>query len=76
MQTQLPATQNQWDWFGLGPHENYIDRKRSAWTGVHSGLVENLFDRYLDPQESGNRTEVRWATFSGAGKKPHLPSHW
>ena len=68
MQTQLPATQNQWDWFGLGPHENYSDRKRSAWTGVHSGLIGNLFDHYLDPQESGNRTEVRWTTFSGASK--------
>lgn len=68
MQTQLPASQNQWDWFGLGPHENYIDRKRSAWTGVHSGFAEELFDHYLDPQESGNRTEVRWATFSGSGQ--------
>ena len=68
MQTQLPVGQNEWDWFGLGPHENYLDRRRSAWTGVHSGRVEKLFDHYLDPQESGNRTEVRWATFSGAGK--------
>ena len=68
MQTQLPASQNQWDWFGLGPHENYRDRKRSAWTAVHNGVVDKLFDHYLDPQESGNRTEVRWATFSGAGK--------
>ncbi|MGJ8725270.1 MAG: glycoside hydrolase family 2 TIM barrel-domain containing protein [Roseibacillus sp.] len=68
MQTQLPAAQNQWHWFGLGPHENYIDRKRSAWTGIHGGIVEKLFDHYLDPQESSNRTEVRWATFSGAGK--------
>lgn len=63
MQTQLPSKQNQWEWFGLGPHENYIDRRRSAWTGIHSGAVTDLFDRYLDPQESGNRTKVRWARF-------------
>jgi beta-galactosidase len=68
MQTQLPAAQNQWQWFGLGPHENYVDRRRSAWTGIHSGKVSELFDHYLDPQESGNRTEVRWASFSGDGK--------
>ena len=68
MQTQLPPTQNQWQWFGLGPHENYLDRRRSAWTGVHSGSIAKLFDHYLDPQESGNRTDVRWATFAGGGK--------
>ena len=68
MQTQLPATQNNWTWFGLGPHENYVDRKRSAWTSIHSGLVPELFDHYLDPQESSNRTEVRWASFAGEGK--------
>ncbi|WP_200389942.1 glycoside hydrolase family 2 TIM barrel-domain containing protein [Roseibacillus ishigakijimensis] len=61
MSTQLKATD--WKWFGLGPHENYIDRKRSAWTGVHGGKVNELFDYYLDPQESSNRTEVRWTRF-------------
>lgn len=69
MSLQLPAAQDQWEWFGLGPHENYIDRKLSGWTSVHSGQVSDLFDHYLDPQESGNRTEVRWASFTGAGKK-------
>ncbi|MDP0492226.1 MAG: glycoside hydrolase family 2 TIM barrel-domain containing protein [Verrucomicrobiota bacterium JB023] len=68
MQTQLPASQNKWDWFGLGPHENYIDRKRSAWVGVHAGTVPELFNHYLDPQESSNRTEVRWASFSGGDR--------
>ena len=68
MQTQLPANQNKWDWFGLGPHENYIDRKRSAWTGIHTGHVPQLFDHYLDPQESGNRTEIRWTTLSSNEK--------
>lgn len=68
MRTQLPRVQSQWDWFGLGPHENYVDRRLSAWTAVHSGGVSELFDHYLDPQESGNRTEVRWATFSGGNQ--------
>ncbi|MGB6220210.1 glycoside hydrolase family 2 TIM barrel-domain containing protein [Haloferula sp.] len=65
MQCQLPASQSQWSWFGRGPHENYVDRRRSAWIGVHSGEAGELFDYYLDPQESGNRTEVRWARFEG-----------
>lgn len=68
MQLQLPATQDQWTWYGLGPHENYIDRKRSAYTSVHQGRVSDLFNAYSDPQESGQRGEVRWASFQG-------PSH-
>ena len=68
METQLPKTQEKWTWFGLGPHENYQDRQRSAWTAIHSGKVTDLFDYYLDPQESSNRGEIRWATFSGAGQ--------
>jgi len=51
-------------WHGKGPHENYVDRQSGAWTAIHSGIVPQLFHRYLDPQESGNRTEVRWARFT------------
>jgi len=58
-----PANIN-WNWFGKGPHENYIDRRSGAWTAVHNGLVPTLFHRYLDPQEAGIRTDVRWATIS------------
>lgn len=60
---QVPLQVKNWEWFGLGPHENYQDRRRSAWTGVHAGLVSELFDLYLDPQESSNRTEIRWTRF-------------
>ncbi|MGE9269821.1 MAG: glycoside hydrolase family 2 TIM barrel-domain containing protein, partial [Verrucomicrobiales bacterium] len=51
-----------WQWFGKGPHENYEDRRSGAWTAVHNGIAPSLFHRYIDPQESGIRTEVRWAT--------------
>ena len=53
-----------WNWFGRGPHENYIDRRSGAWTAVHSGIVPSLFHRYLDPQEAGIRSDVRWATLT------------
>jgi beta-galactosidase len=53
-----------WKWYGNGPHENYIDRKSGSWTTIHEGLVPNLFHSYIDPQESGNRTGIRWADIS------------
>ncbi|GAA5131643.1 DUF4981 domain-containing protein [Luteolibacter yonseiensis] len=53
-----------WKWYGNGPHENYVDRKSGSWTTVHEGFIPTLFHRYADPQESGNRTDIRWATIS------------
>ena len=50
-------------WFGRGPHENYIDRKSSAKVDIYSGKVADQFHPYVRPQESGNKTDVRWATF-------------
>lgn len=63
MQAQLAVELQSWTWFGKGPHENYADRNTGAWTTVHSGMVSNMFHSYVDPQESGNRTNIRWATF-------------
>jgi beta-galactosidase len=59
-----PADRDVWSWFGRGPHENYVDRRAGAWTGVFSGRVRDLFHFYGDPQESGNRTGIRWSTLT------------
>lgn len=60
----IPETNVVWKWFGRGPYENYVDRRRGSWTGIHRGLVTDLFERYPDPQEAGIRTDVRWATLT------------
>jgi beta-galactosidase len=65
-QCEIPDTIPILKWFGNGPHENYIDRKSGSWTGIHEGFIPALFYPYLDPQESGNRTGVRWATLSSS----------
>ena len=57
-------------WYGRGPHENYADRKASTIVDVFSGKVSEQFHPYIRPQESGNKTDVRWVAFrnnSGAG---------
>ena len=48
------------EWFGRGPHENYVDRRWSAHVGRYTGTVENLYVPYVRPQENGYRTDVRW----------------
>ena len=65
MQCAIPSTHTKLSWFGRGPDESYIDRHAGTWVGNHSGRIRKLFNHYLDPQESGNRTAVRWARFHG-----------
>ena len=52
-------------WYGRGPHENYIDRKESAPVGVYSGSVDEQYVPYVLPQETGNKSDVRWAAVTG-----------
>jgi len=47
-------------WYGRGPQENYWDRNTGADVGVYSDTVSNQFVPYLRPQETGNKTDVRW----------------
>ncbi|WP_162250774.1 glycoside hydrolase family 2 TIM barrel-domain containing protein [Pelomonas sp. Root1217] len=53
----------QWTWFGRGPEENYRDRHEGYPLGVWSGDVTRLWFPYGEPQETANRTGVRWASF-------------
>lgn len=48
-------------WYGEGPHESQVDRRGSARLGVHREMVATALTKYLEPQESGNHTGVRWA---------------
>jgi beta-galactosidase len=62
----LPQEFSNFKWFGLGPHETYADRKHSGKTGIWTLPVEESFHRYPRPQETGNRTDVRWMSLNTA----------
>ncbi|MFN8254577.1 MAG: glycoside hydrolase family 2 TIM barrel-domain containing protein [Bacteroidales bacterium] len=49
-------------WYGKGPHETYWDRQTSGKMGVYAGKVWDLMHKYIRPQETGNRTNVRWVS--------------
>ena len=61
---ELPGTLKKIDYWGLGPHENYPDRKASAVPGRYQTTVQEMYTPYIMPQENGARTEVRFAAFS------------
>ena len=57
-------------WYGEGPEESYVDRRRGARLGVYSGEVAGQLTPYVRPQEAGSHTGVRWAEVTdddGAG---------
>lgn len=56
------------EYLGKGPHENYIDRNRSADIGVYRTDIKSLYVNYQKPQEHGERTAVRYAALSGNKK--------
>jgi beta-galactosidase len=47
-------------WYGKGPYETYCDRKSAAMIDVYEGKVIDQYTPYPFPQESGNKTHVRW----------------
>ncbi len=52
-------------WHGLGPWENYPDRRSGALFGDWSASVEDLAVPYVRPQENGTRGEVSATRLSG-----------
>jgi len=54
-------------WYGRGPHESYADRMNSAAIGLWRGAIAEQDHDYIRPQETGNKSDVRWMELSGAG---------
>ena len=50
------------EWYGMGPEETYTDRCRGGKLGIYRNKVKDNMSRYLNPQECGNKTGVRWAS--------------
>ncbi|MEW1719134.1 glycoside hydrolase family 2 TIM barrel-domain containing protein [Streptomyces sp. NPDC093109] len=53
------------DWVGLGPWENYPDRRASALLGAWRSPIDELAVPYLLPQENGTRGEVTALSLTG-----------
>jgi beta-galactosidase len=64
MKLHLPAGMKNVKWYGRGPHENYPDRKTSAFIGLYNSDAKDLFTPYVSLQESGYRCDVRWMTLT------------
>lgn len=57
---EMPVNFDNLTFYGRGPHENYDDRKASAFVGLYKDKVANQYFNYVRPQENGYKTDVRW----------------
>lgn len=60
----MPKAFDTLTWLGRGPHENYVDRKRSADVGLYRGSVADQLEDYVRPQDNGNKCDVRWGALT------------
>ena len=66
MHMQVAKAFKQLEWFGRGPLSSYSDRKNSMAVGVYQSQVSEQLHDYVRPQESGNKSDVRWFTLTDA----------
>ena len=55
----------QMTWYGRGPVETYIDRAFEP-IGLYRSTVRDAWVEYSQPQENGNKTDVRWLELTNA----------
>jgi beta-galactosidase len=60
MQMQMPKEYDNIEYYGRGPFENYLDRNHSSFIGLYKQTVDQQFYPYIRPQETGNKTDIRW----------------
>lgn len=81
MEMVIPEGFEALEYYGLGPVENYIDRKHSARLGVFNSGIENEHFAFIPPSENGGHEETRWVTLTnGEGRiikiSSHIPFHF
>lgn len=63
---QMAAGFDNLTWYGRGPSDSYSDRKTGYDVGIWSSTVDEQFTDFVLPQETGNKTDVRWMALTDA----------
>lgn len=56
-------------YYGRGPIENYSDFKEHAPIGIYETTVTDMAHKYIKPQDSGNRGDVRYSVLTNEDGK-------
>ncbi|MDE7443203.1 MAG: DUF4981 domain-containing protein, partial [Muribaculaceae bacterium] len=60
MKTVMPRRFSTICYYGKGPSESYLDRNASQLLGIYRQSVSQQYYPYIRPQETGNKTSLRW----------------
>lgn len=60
LRLEMPEATEEIEYAGFGPHESYVDKRRSARKGVYLTNVDDMFVNYIFPQENGSRYGTEW----------------
>ena len=58
---EMPESFGNVEYYGMGPVENLPDYYAQAIVGIYETKVEDMYEPYIRPQESGNRCKIRYA---------------
>ena len=57
---QLDESLENMTWYGRGESDSYSDRKTGYDVGIYESTVSDQFINYVYPQETGNKTDIRF----------------
>ena len=57
---KMPYQMDVSEFYGRGPQENYSDRNNSTFIGHYKMTADEQYHPYIRPQETGNKTDIRW----------------
>jgi len=63
----LPKSMSDVEYYGVGPNESYIDKRRASWHGLFRTTVRDLHEDYLRPQENGSHYDCEIVSLTGEG---------
>ena len=52
-------------YYGIGPWESYVDKRRAGYHSRFSAKVEELHEDYIRPQENGSHADCDYVTLAG-----------
>jgi len=66
LRLHLPKELQHGRYFGFGPYESYMDKRRASWMGLFETTAENHHEDYIKPQENGSHYGCAWAEATDA----------
>ena len=57
---KVPYEESVFEYFGMGPYENYIDMNHASMIDLYQSDADSEYVNYIMPQEHGNHTNTKY----------------